>query len=50
MKTKHIHRRAFIALASTSILALAACNKQPTTNAAGQPVIRFGHFPNITHL
>ena len=50
MKTKHIHRRAFIALTAIATLALAACNKQPETSADGKPVIRFGHFPNITHV
>ena len=48
--TTILTRRAFIALASTSMLALAACNKQSDTKAAGQPIIRFGHFPNITHV
>lgn len=42
MKTRH-----FIALLGT--LALASCGK-PQPDANTKPVIRFGHFPNITHV
>lgn len=50
MTTPTIHRRAFIALTLTSALGLASCGKQPATTADGKPIIRFGHFPNITHV
>ena len=39
--------RLFLSLAITA--ALASCGKQePVTGS--KPVIRFGHFPNITHV
>ena len=37
-------------LALLSLLALAACGKAPDPNATGKPLIRMGHFPNITHV
>ena len=40
-------RRSFLSIASLSALSLPACQKQPAD--ANAPV-RFGHFPNITHL
>ncbi|MDB6140320.1 MAG: aliphatic sulfonate transporter substrate-binding protein [Verrucomicrobiaceae bacterium] len=42
-----MNRRDFI-LASASIAALAACKPAPA--GSGKPVLRFGHFPNITHV
>lgn len=50
MKSNIATRRAFVALTSIAALGLAACNKQPAASANGRPVIRFGHFPNITHV
>src|SRR3569623_457571 len=41
-----MNRRAFL-LASASAT-LAAC--KPAASSNGKPVLRFGHFPNITHV
>ena len=40
--------RVFLA-SLTALIALAACDK-PQSAANGRPTIRFGHFPNITHV
>lgn len=46
-----MNRRHFTQLLSTSIVgSIASCSKQSTINASGKPIIRFGHFPNITHV
>ena len=42
-----MNRREFL-LASASAAALAACKPAPVPGA--KPVLRFGHFPNITHV
>src|SRR5688572_26381597 len=46
-----MNRRHFLTVAAAGIGApLTACKKAPNVNAAGKPIIRFGHFPNITHV
>jgi NitT/TauT family transport system substrate-binding protein len=48
-----MNRRHFIQLSTGSLAAsLAACGRKdsPRVNAAGKPIIRFGHFPNVTHV
>lgn len=47
-----MNRRHFTHLLSTSIAGslITSCNKQPTVNASGKPIVRIGHFPNITHV
>ena len=38
-------------LPSASLAAsLPSCSKRPAQTADGRPIIRFGHFPNITHV
>ncbi len=45
-------RRRVLHLLSSAGLAtsLPSCSKQPTQAADGRPIIRFGHFPNVTHV
>jgi NitT/TauT family transport system substrate-binding protein len=44
------NRRTFILTAALAVTALVTgCNKQPSTTASGQPILRIGFFPNITH-
>lgn len=45
MKTRYFHSLAILAAA----FALTAC-KKPAVDPAAKPVIRIGHFPNITHV
>ncbi len=48
-----MNRRHFINLSAGGLAAsLTACGKKegPLVNASGKPIIRFGHFPNITHV
>ena len=46
-----MNRRHFIQIVGSSTVGgLAACSKQATTNADGKPIIRVGHFPNVTHV
>jgi NitT/TauT family transport system substrate-binding protein len=48
-----MNRRHFIQLSATGLAgSLAACGKKeaPLVNAAGKPILRFGHFPNVTHV
>lgn len=46
-----MNRRHFGKLITTGLAgAAASCSKQPTTNASGKPIVRLGHFPNITHV
>lgn len=46
-----MNRRNFLALSAGALSgALASCSRKPAVNAAGKPIIRFGHFPNITHV
>lgn len=46
-----MNRRHFVSLAAAGLAApLTGCGKKPNVNADGKPVIRFGHFPNITHV
>ena len=46
-----MNRRNFITLTAAGFGApLASCNKSATKSADGKPIIRFGHFPNITHV
>ena len=46
-----MNRRNFITLTAAGIGApLTACKKAPNVTADGKPIIRFGHFPNITHV
>jgi NitT/TauT family transport system substrate-binding protein len=46
-----MNRRHFITLAAGSFSgALVSCGKKSTTGAAGKPIIRFGHLPNLTHV
>ena len=44
-------RRNFLTIAAAGLGApLTACKKAPTVSADGKPIIRIGHFPNITHV
>ena len=47
-----ITRRHLLRLLPSAALAsaLTSCSRQRTTTADGRPIIRFGHFPNITHV
>ncbi|HEX2749717.1 MAG TPA: ABC transporter substrate-binding protein [Verrucomicrobiales bacterium] len=48
-----MNRRHFIQLSAGGIAAsLTACGKKEENrvNAQGKPIIRFGHFPNVTHV
>jgi NitT/TauT family transport system substrate-binding protein len=46
-----MNRRHFLTLTAGSIAgALTSCGDKPAVNADGKPIIRFGHFPNITHI
>ena len=46
-----MNRRHFITLTAAGLGApLPACRKQSNVNASGKPIIRLGHFPNITHV
>lgn len=47
-----ITRRHLLRLLPSAGLAasLPSCSKQPARTADGRPIIRFGHFPNITHV
>lgn len=48
-----MNRRHFIHVSAGSLAAtLVSCgrNDSPRVNAAGKPVISFGHFPNVTHV
>lgn len=46
-----MNRRHFTRLLGTGMIGgLSACSKQATTNADGKPIIRIGHFPNVTHV
>lgn len=46
-----MNRRHFLTLTAAGISApLAACKKTTNTTSGGKPVIRFGHFPNVTHV
>lgn len=42
-----MNRRNFL-LSAASAATLAACGKKPS--GSGKPLLRFGHFPNITHV
>jgi len=37
-------------LGATLGATLTSCTPAPTTTSDGRPIIRFGHFPNITHV
>jgi NitT/TauT family transport system substrate-binding protein len=48
-----MNRRHFIQLSAGGLAAsLSACGQKeaPRVNADGKPIIRFGHFPNVTHV
>lgn len=52
MKTKSMTRRELLRLLPAAGLGAgaASCSKRPVATADGRPIIRFGHFPNITHV
>ncbi|MGI8601963.1 MAG: ABC transporter substrate-binding protein [Verrucomicrobiales bacterium] len=44
-------RRTFVSLAASGLpVWLTACGKRSALTASGQRIVRFGHFPNITHV
>jgi NitT/TauT family transport system substrate-binding protein len=46
-----MNRRHFLTITAAGLGAtLSACKKPPNVSAGGKPIIRFGHFPNITHV
>lgn len=46
-----MNRRHFTQLlASGFATQLVSCGKQPSVSASGKPIIRIGHFPNVTHV
>jgi NitT/TauT family transport system substrate-binding protein len=46
-----VKRRSFFTLTVAGISApFPACKKAPNVSASGKPIIRFGHFPNVTHV
>lgn len=46
-----MNRRHFLNLTAAGLAGgLTSCSERPAVNAAGKPIIRFGHFPNITHI
>lgn len=51
-KAAPITRRRLLRLLPTAGLAasLPSCSQQPERTSGGRPIIRFGHFPNITHV